>query len=48
VENKEYLLKALADNDVSSSIILEAYTSKTFPFIKTDDRKTTTWRTMGI
>jgi hypothetical protein len=45
VNNEERLLRALADTDASSSIILEAYTSA--PFIKTDDSNTTTWSTMG-
>jgi hypothetical protein len=43
--NKEHLLRALADTGASSSIILEAFTSA--PFIKTDDSNTTTWSTMG-
>jgi hypothetical protein len=43
--NKEHLLRALADTGASSSIILEAYTSA--PFIKTNDSNTTTWSTMG-
>jgi hypothetical protein len=43
--NEEHLLRALADTGVSSSIILEAYTS--VPFIQTYDNNTTTWRTMG-
>jgi hypothetical protein len=37
----------LADIGASSSIILEAYTSAIFPFIKTDDSNTTTWSKMG-
>jgi hypothetical protein len=45
VNNEEHLLRALADTGVSSSSILEAYTSD--PFIKTDDNNTTTWSTMG-
>jgi hypothetical protein len=45
VNNEEHLLRALADTDASSSIILEAYTSA--PFIKTDDSNTNTWSTMG-
>jgi hypothetical protein len=45
VNNKEHLLRALADTGASSSIILEAYTSSSF--IKTDDSKTTIWITMG-
>jgi hypothetical protein len=47
VNNEEHLLRALADTGASSSIILEAYTSATFPCIKTDDSNTTTWSTMG-
>jgi hypothetical protein len=47
VNNEEYLLRALADTGASSSIILEANTSATFPFIKIDDSNTTTWSTMG-
>jgi predicted aspartyl protease len=47
VNNEEHLLRALVDTGASSSIILEAYTSATFPFIKTDDNNTTTWSTMG-
>jgi hypothetical protein len=47
VINEEHLLRALADTGASSSIILEAYTSATLPFIKTDDSNTTIWRTMG-
>jgi hypothetical protein len=45
VNNEEHLLRALADNGASSSIILEAYTSS--PFIKTDDSNATTWSKMG-
>jgi hypothetical protein len=45
VNNEEHLLRALADTGVSSSSILEAYTSA--PFIKADDNNTTTWSTMG-
>jgi hypothetical protein len=45
VNNEEHLLRALADNGASSSIILETYTSD--PFIKSDDSNTTTWSTMG-
>jgi hypothetical protein len=41
----ENLLRALADDGVSSSIILEACTSASF--IKIDDSNTTTWNTMG-
>jgi hypothetical protein len=47
VNNEEHLLRALADTGPSSSVILEAYTSATFPFIKTCDSNTTTWSTMG-
>jgi hypothetical protein len=47
VNNEEHLLIALADTGASSIIILEAYTSATSPFIKTDDSNTTTWSTMG-
>jgi hypothetical protein len=47
VNNEERLLRALADTGARSSSILEAYTSATFPFIKTDDNNTTTWSTMG-
>jgi hypothetical protein len=42
VNNEEHLLRALADTGASSSIILESYTSATFPFIKIDDNNTTT------
>jgi hypothetical protein len=34
VNHEEHLLRALADTGASSSIILEAYTSGTLPFIK--------------
>jgi hypothetical protein len=47
VNNEEHLLRALADTGASSSIILEAYTSATLPFIKTDDNNATIWSTMG-
>jgi hypothetical protein len=47
VNNEEYVLRVLADTGASSSIILETYTSSTFPFIKTDDSNTTTCITMG-
>jgi hypothetical protein len=47
VNNQEHLLRVLADTGASNSIILESYTSEIFPFIKTDDSNTTTWRTMG-
>jgi hypothetical protein len=46
VNNEEHLLRALADTDASSSIILEAYTSVILSFIKTDNINTTTWTTM--
>jgi hypothetical protein len=45
--NEEHLLRALADTGARNSIILEAYTSATSQFIKTDDNNTTTWSTMG-
>jgi hypothetical protein len=46
VNNKEHLLRVLADTGTSnSSIILEANTST--PFIKTNDNTTSTWITMG-
>jgi hypothetical protein len=44
--NEEHLLRALADTGVSSSSILEAYTSAMFPFIKTDENNTNTWSAM--
>jgi hypothetical protein len=44
VNNKEHLLRALADTDTNISIILEAYTSPLF--INTDDSNTT-WNTIG-
>jgi hypothetical protein len=47
VNNEEHLLRALADTGATSSIVLEAYTSETFPFIKTDDINTNIWSTMG-
>jgi hypothetical protein len=47
VNNKEHLLRALADTGASSSIIFEAYTSAISPFIKTHDNNTTNWSTMG-
>jgi hypothetical protein len=47
VNNEENLLRALADTGASSSSILEAYTSATLPFIKTDDNNTNTCSTMG-
>jgi hypothetical protein len=47
IVNEEHLLRALADTGASSSIILEAYISAIFPFIKTDDNNTTTWSTIG-
>jgi hypothetical protein len=45
VNNEEHLLRALADTD-ARSIILEAYISAIFPFIKTDDINTMTWSKM--
>jgi hypothetical protein len=45
VNNKEHLLRALADTVANSSIVLEADTLA--PFVKTDDSNTTTWSTMG-
>jgi hypothetical protein len=45
VNNEQHLIRALADTSISSSSILEAYTSASF--IKTDDSSTTTWGTMG-
>jgi hypothetical protein len=47
VNNEEHLLRELADTGARSSIILEAYTSAIYPFIKTDDSNTTTWSKMG-
>jgi hypothetical protein len=47
VNNEEHLLRALADTGATTSSVLEACTSATFPFIKTDDSNTTTWNTMG-
>jgi hypothetical protein len=47
VNNEEHLLKTLADTGARSSIILEAYTSAIFQFIKTDDINKATWSTMG-
>jgi hypothetical protein len=47
VNHEKHLLRALVDTGSDSSSILEAYTSDTFPFIKTDDRNTITWSTMG-
>jgi hypothetical protein len=46
VNNEEHLLRTLADTGASSSIILEAYTSAIFQFIKTDDNNKTTWSTI--
>jgi hypothetical protein len=43
VNNEEHLLRALAATGASSTIILEAYTSTSVLFIKTDDSNTTTW-----
>jgi hypothetical protein len=45
VNNEEHLLRALADTGASSSIILEAYTSR--HLIKNDDENKPTWSTMG-
>ena len=45
VNQEEHLLRALADTGASSSIILEAYTSR--HLIKNDDENKTTWSTMG-
>jgi hypothetical protein len=45
LNNKEHLLKALADSGASSSIILEAYTSRNL--IKRDKSNQTTWSTIG-
>jgi Aspartyl protease len=45
VNQEEYLLRALADTGASSSIFLEAYTSR--HLIKYDDENKTTWSTMG-
>jgi hypothetical protein len=47
INYEELLLRTLGDTGASSRIILEAYTSGTIPFIKTDDGNTTTWSTMG-
>jgi hypothetical protein len=48
VNNEEHLLRALAHSGASSSIILEAYTLTTFPFLKSDDSNTTTWNTVDL
>jgi hypothetical protein len=40
-QHEEHLLKVLADTGANSSIILEAYTSAPFIFIKTGDSNTT-------
>ena len=45
VNHKEHVLRALADTGASSSIILEAYTSK--ELIKQDKDSKTTWSTMS-
>jgi hypothetical protein len=45
VNHEEHLLRSLADTGDSSSIILEAYTSK--QFIKNNGDNKTTWSTMG-
>jgi hypothetical protein len=47
VKNEEYLIRALVDTGVSSSIILDAYTSAIFPFIKADDSNTNNWNAMS-
>ena len=44
VIQEEHLLRAIADTSASSSIILEAYTSR--HLIKNDDENKTTWSTM--
>jgi hypothetical protein len=46
VDHEEHLLKALADTSASSSIILETFTSATFPFIKIGDTLAT-WSKMS-
>jgi hypothetical protein len=45
INHWEHLLRALADTGASSSIILEAYTSK--QFIKNNHGNKNTWSTMG-
>jgi hypothetical protein len=45
VNHEEHVIRALADTGASSSIILEAYTSK--DLIKQDKDNKTTWVTMG-
>jgi hypothetical protein len=45
VNHEKHVLRVLADNVTSSSIILEAYTSK--DLIKHDKKNRTTWSTMG-
>ena len=45
VNHEEHVLRALADTGASSSIILEAYTSK--DLIKQDKDCKTTWSTMN-
>ena len=45
VNHEEHMLRALADTGASSSIILEAYTSK--DLIKQDKDSKTTWSTMN-
>jgi hypothetical protein len=45
VNHEEHVLRALADTGASSSIILEAYTSK--DLIKQDKDSKTTWSTMN-
>jgi Aspartyl protease len=44
INNKEYLLQALADSGASSSIIIEDYTSKNLIH---RDKNQTTWSTMS-
>jgi hypothetical protein len=46
INHEEYVLRALADTGASSSIILEAYTSKNL--IKCDEEIKTTWSTMVV
>ena len=45
VNHEEHVLRALADTGASTSIILEAYTSK--DLIKQDKDSKTTWSTMN-
>ena len=44
VNHEEHVLRSLAETDASSSIILDAYTSK--DLIKQDKASKTTWSTM--